>query len=224
MNQLTFFQRTLVFFVVLLGGVSEVLGVVGIGSIGGVVNMDFIVAGTTYADRITTSETAELEVIDAKVNYLSSFMGSFSAGIYEDNGVGTAPSGSSPSLSTVKCSFDASAMDAGSCSGNVCTLPVAGGSCVLSADTNYWFYLTMNTSLPSGAVVFSSPNPSFNSEVTPVWSGNAGSRKVSMLGGVWMSNANTTLFSVTVVPEASTYAMIFGLVAMGFVVVRRKKW
>lgn len=207
----------------LVCGVSSVHGLVGISYGGGTISPDTIVSGTTLTNRFTTSSAPQLEVDLARVVYVSSESGSFTAGIFESNVMGAQPDGADPGSSTIKCSFDTSTMNAGSCASNICDLPVTGGACVLSGDTNYWFYLTMNTSLGGGNIVLRAPDPTPTSELTPAWTGNVGSRQIYTTNDpFWAEDFNTSLFGVQVVPEPATYAMIFGVLAMGVVVVRRK--
>ena len=87
----------------------------------------------------------------------------------------------------------------------------------LSANTKYWVVAEASTT--SGIYNWNIANPSVSTGVGTLggWSGTADA------GSFWTAENNTGpfMFNVTAVPEPSSYAAVFGILALGFGVASR---
>lgn len=229
----TFCNKVLLASMIMLVGVCNSYGIFGISALD--FNDDSYTGLTNcvVADKFTVgAHPSNGQVISAVVTITpkDTDPATMVAGIYSHDTNTGKPDAASAGVSPFVCTFDTSSIPLTSdeTAAVQYTLPVVG-LCSLNEGDMYWFFIGQNGGSGSGALYrkdTDNGSNTFVTEVTSPWSGaKTGGHVLASFGGTWgaLVDNKTSLYALNVIPEPSTYAMVFGVLAIGFVVVRRRK-
>lgn len=188
------------------------------------------IGGQTCANKfIVGGSGTETQVTKARVRVQTKTSGEVhKAGIYAHDSINDKPDATAGTDGI--CNFDASVIPSnvtGPFGGEDFELDVIG-SCNLVAGETYWFFLSQAGSSLNSTVYISDAGAGdagdFVSNASPMWTGVVGAYFENNGSSGWFATPGsaTDFYEIEAVPEPATYAMIFGVVAMGMVLLRRR--